>query len=206
MEYITMTGDAKDIEVDMTSLIVNPSFEESSSTPKGWTVEGKATMRSNSNLDYTVFGPAPSSYYISADADSRVAQTVTGLKPGKYSLSAWLGASETSTTITLTAGDKSQQVTGHPFGKHYLTQAVVDEIVVGEDGTLDIQVMGDATYFVDDFKLTYLGKGGIDTAIDIITDASSVKSDAIYTISGQRVNSISHPGIYIVGGKKLLKR
>lgn len=208
-EYVTMLIGGDDLELDMTSAISNPSFDESNTIAKGWTVEGKVSIRQNSNLTYATFGPTPATpNYLSADANTVVSQTVSNLKPGIYSLSAWVGAPEESTVITLTCGDKEVTANGHAFGKHYLTQVEITEIEVGEDGQLTISLTGNDQFTADEFKLTCLSMEADDdeTGINQLpVTGTSHRSSTIYNLAGQRITNTSRPGIYIIGGKKVLK-
>lgn len=205
-DYVMQLTDASDVEIDMTSAITNPSFDESTTTAKGWTVDGRVYIRANSNLTYATFGPtAVSPNYLSADANTTVSQTVTELQPGSYSLSAWVGAPEESTVITLTCGGKEITANGHAFGKHYLTQVEIGDITVEEDGLLTLSITANDAFMADDFKLICLSMDQEETGISQLPATGSVgNSSAIYNLSGQRVSSTTRPGIYIVRGKKVI--
>ena len=77
---------------------------------------------------------------------------------------------------------------------------------VAEDLTIGIrksvEVSNDWTAF-DNFRLYYLSQA---TAIQALpTSADSMPtSAAIYDLSGRRLSRVTHPGIYIVGGKKVV--
>lgn len=203
-EYVTMLIGGDDLELDVTSAITNPSFDESNTIAKGWTVDGHINIRQNSNLTYATFGPMPSTpNYLSADANTVVSQTVNDLKPGIYSLSAWVGAPEESTVITLTCGDKEVTANGHPFGKHYLTQVEITDIEVGEEGQITISLTGNDQFTADEFKLICLSMEQ-ETAIGHISDTTTAPSSGIYNLNGQRVSNTTRPGLYIIGGKKVL--
>lgn len=51
----------------------------------------------------------------------------------------------------------------------------------------------------------YYGDGGY-TAVSAPAVSSVKKSNVIYNILGQRVDDFSKPGLYIVNGKKVLKK
>ena len=45
---------------------------------------------------------------------------------------------------------------------------------------------------------------GIETGIKTVNANASQSISGIFTITGQKIESITHPGIYIVDGKKIL--
>lgn len=203
-EYKTLVGSVGDSEIDMTAAIVNPSFESSTSSPKGWTAEvaTDAKIRANSNLTYkTVYGDGAN--YLYNSKGTIVSQTLSGLKSGYYRLSAMVGSDENN-TVTLFAGDSVATVTAHSFGKHYLTVAVIDGILVDNTGELTIGVKADNWYNADDFKLVFVGNSETD-AIEALEIANET-SKGIYTILGAKVKATTDPGLYIINGKKTYVR
>ena len=56
---------------------------------------------------------------------------------------------------------------------------------------------------VTDFTVTIQREGGIETGIDNIY---TVENNHIYNIKGQKLDKITEPGIYIVNGKKIMKK
>lgn len=206
-EYVTMLIGGDDLELDVTSAITNPSFDESNTIAKGWTVDGKIYIRQNSNLTYATFGPSSATpNYLSADANTIVSQTISDLKPGIYNLSAWVGAPEENTVITLTCGGKEVTANGHAFGKHYLSQVEITEIEVAEEGQITISLTGNDQFMADEFKLTCISMEQETGIIQLPSTHSGNNSSAIYNLSGQRVNNTKHPGIYIMNGKKLIMK
>ena len=217
--------DAGNMEVDFTSVIVNPSFEArrltgwTLGTKDGYTIVGSACMGTEFNEDRTV-GIDGSKYFRSRIAAANnssvsISQTLTGLAPGYYRLSAWVGT-DADSTVTLYAGDSTVTVSGHPFGSFYLTQAVVDQVKVvadegAETGSLMIGVKEGAWYKVDDFRLTYVGSiaESDDTDPTAITsipvDGGSISRHGIYTLQGIKVKEMTVPGIYVIDGKKVVK-
>lgn len=201
-EYKTMVGSVGDTEIDMTAAIANPSFEESASIVKGWTSEVSADskVRANSSLAYkTVYGDGAN--YLYNSKGTTVSQTLSGLKTGYYRLTAMVGSDE-GNTITLFAGDSIATVEAHSFGKHYLTEAVIEDILVDETGMLTIGVKADNWYNADDFKLVFIGNSETDAIIDIENVLHSAKG--VYTIMGTKIEDALAPGLYIIDGKKTL--
>ena len=82
------------------------------------------------------------------------------------------------------------------------------QVMIEEGGTLtfglkkDTLIDGDWCLF-DNFQLFYLGTAVPSSINSIATDSAKKQ---IFTISGQKVSSMSQPGLYIVNGKKVLVR
>ena len=219
--YILDYEGLKDVEIDYTSCIKNPSFESKSAT--GWTVgtregvskPGAAYVGTSYNA-YRGVGLDGSYLFqslIVADKDSTsvgLSQEVTGLKPGYYRLTAKVGTSA-GKSVTMYAGDSEVTVDAHAFGGLYLTDAVIEGIKVeaaeGEStGTLTIGIKEGAWYKADDFRLTFVEGFPYDdpTAIEVIHSTSLSPQRGIYTIGGQRISKVTAPGLYIINGKKTL--
>lgn len=223
-EYMKRISDAGSMEIDFTGNIENPSFETKST--KGWTLGEKEGYKANA-LGGVYDGTAANDYRavgldgtyvfqsLIADADSTsvgISQTVEGLIPGYYRLTAMLGTDETS-SVTLFAGDAETTVNGHAFGHLYLTEAVIDSILVtvpddAESGTLTIGVKEGRWYKADHFTLTCIEAFKVEEdlpdAIGIIgEDDSPQYAKGIYTLQGVKVSAITAPGIYIIDGKKV---
>ena len=215
-------------EIDFTSNIVNPSFETNST--KGWTVEKKDGSSAGSTVNkgtganqYRAVGLDGEyvfrSLFAKADSTSAsISQVVEGLTPGYYRLTAKVGTDPES-TVTIFAGDATATVNGHAFGSLYLTTATIDDILVeapegAETGSLTIGVKEGRWYKADDFQLTYVKTikdidEGPDAIIDVVADDAvkpSQTRSGIYTMQGLKVSQMTTPGIYIVNGKRVLKR
>ena len=220
-EYKKQIADAGDSEIDFTANIVNPSFETKSA--KGWTLGTKegftsvgAVYDGTAANDYRAVGLDGTYIFQSliAAADSSsvsISQTVEGLIPGYYRLTAKLGTDENS-TVTMFAGDSTVTVNGHAFGHLYLTDAVINGIPVkaaegAETGTLTIGVKEGRWYKADNFNLTYIGALDDDNntpdAITDITDDSQQCPQGIYTMQGVKLTKITASGMYIIDGKKV---
>ena len=150
---------------DMTSLIVNPSFELTASggtsgSLYGWTNGGSCSVKSASN--YTYYGVGADGNYLAysfSSGDSTgtaLTQVISdGLIAGLYSLTALVGTQE-GYTVTLFANDDSVTVDAHEFGQYYLTEASLDSIVVLEGDSLTIGIAPGRWWKADNFTLTYL--------------------------------------------------
>ena len=66
----------------------------------------------------------------------------------------------------------------------------------------DTTIDGDWCLF-DNFQLFYLGTA-VPSGINNLAAEGTQKN--IYTLSGQKLNSITQPGLYIVNGKKVFKK
>lgn len=201
-----------DRQKDMTSYIVNPSFEESqtsttSGSTWGWTLDGtSARVVVNSNVSYMGVG-ADGSYilYSFSSADSTgsgVSQTLAGLAPGLYRLSAKVGGA-LGHTVTLYANGQTAPTATHSYGPYYLTEATVDSIVVLADTELTIGIKSGDWYKADDFRLTYLRALTPEedpVAIDGVQadpDRSVRLADALYDLTGRRLAAAPAHGLYI---------
>ncbi|MBQ0057486.1 MAG: C10 family peptidase [Bacteroidales bacterium] len=205
-DFELMAGSNGSIERDMSAQITNPSFELSGTTVKGWTIEtgGSATIHKNSNLAYRIVGGDGENFLYSSNG-ATVSQTLS-LAPGRYRLSALLGSDE-GNTITLFAGEQETTVPAHAFGKHYLTEAVIDSIQIDETTSLTIGVKAGNWYNADNFRLTLIDDLSTDAISQIPHGSlSSDSNQGIYTISGLPVNAIATPGLYIINGKKVIVR
>jgi len=82
------------------------------------------------------------------------------------------------------------------------------QVMIEDGGSLtfglkkDTTIEGDWCLF-DNFQLFYLGTA-VPTGIDHIAADNAQKQ--IFTLSGQKLNSISQPGLYIVNGKKVYRK
>lgn len=216
--YMKTLGNVENVEIDFTSNILNPSFEKKNAS--GWTVgkrEGVTSVsmvKDGTNFDaYRSVGIDGSYMFqslIASDSTSvSLTQVVEGLPQGYYRLTAMLGT-DTHSSVTLFAGDKTTAVEGHPFGLHYLTKAVIDRIKVlateGQTtGTLTIGVQAGRWYKADDFTLTCQETIPLD---DIVNHVSEVRSglpdirQSIYSLQGVPLHRVTRPGFYIINGQK----
>ncbi len=218
--YMKQISDAGNTEIDFTDNIVNPSFE--SKNTSGWTLGKKEGITSVGGVydgtvanNYRAVGLDGKYVFLSlitsADSSSvSIEQEVKNLAPGYYRVSAMLGTDENS-SVTMFAGDSVVVVNGHAFGHLYLTEAVIDDVLVeaneGEEtGSLLIGVKEGRWYKADDFRLTYVRSVKKDEA-DVI-EAVDVKPvcKGVYTLQGVKVESAVRPGLYVIDGKKVVVR
>jgi hypothetical protein len=226
-------GEEPEDKSDYTAFITNPSFELGSTA--GWTVESKTTATAKSASSLTYKGVGSDGKYLLYNintADSTgvsISQTVSGLVPGTYRLTAMVGTSE-GRTVTMFANELKTTVEAHAFGKFYLTEAVIENITVGADGSMEIGIESGDWYKADNFRLTLIEESiadGIEcitspsgtsdivaapVAGGIAVSASAPTKVTIHNISGVTIwskvvsgtETIALPkGMYIVGRKKI---
>ncbi len=191
------------------SLLVNPSFELK--TKEGWTAGSNTQVVYSSNLNNFGVGMDGSCLLYGDAGGSDISQTVLGLSPGYYRLTAMAGAG-VDDAVSLFAGERTLDIKAHPRGKYYLTEYVIDSIKVKDD-FLPIGVKGgESWYKVDDFNLYYLGRlddNNIDSDVEqpLLQQASPLRAEVIHDLFGRRIGSAEEmiPGnIYIVNGHKVV--
>lgn len=152
IDRIKVPGDVEEV----TTKIQNPSFElHNNNTPTGWTL-GAGQFSRDANADWYRAVGADGNMVLDSwkvgDEGDAISQTVTGLTPGRYKLTAKV-ATDPGNTITVFAGDKTASTGAHDCGKYYLQEVCIDGITVGNDGTLSIGVQAGSWYKADDFRL-----------------------------------------------------
>jgi len=199
--------------VEFTSLISNPSFELNNKN--GWKTDSHSIVRNTSNTS-TFIACGDGSYFLhnnNKGASTAISQTVTGLLPGWYRLTAMTGTEEGG-SVNLFAGADTIVVPASELGKYYLTEAVIDSIWV-DNGELTIGVgAGDTWYKCDDFRLYYLGdpnyiETGIQTPFaEMQEESATLRRQGLYDLMGRPVASPDDmlPGvIYIYNGRKVMR-
>lgn len=203
-------------ELDVTYLIINPSFERGATASStrgstyGWTAETDVRARENSDYIYRGVG-ADGNYLVYSRQGTTthglgLSQVIETLPKGVYALTAMLGT-EPDSTVTLFANDIEQEFDASPSGQFYLREARIDDIIIREGQSLTIGVKEGAWYKADDFHLYFvraLTPEDDPTAIENLTNDASIKqNDDIYDITGRRVKTPTR-GLYIIGGHKVL--
>ena len=212
------TGDASDNNpIDYSVMIKNRDFENG---VEGWINEAGLSTFETANWSDMFDGENISGYYYlnlwDASPEGRVYQRLTDMKNGVYEISAGAytsGGSETQTVAWVFANDAKVPVafdTFTPKGRKYSVTIKVT------DGTIDLGAYlsnsGEVWATYDNFTIIYYGEnstreltptGEVD-AIEEIT-VKKPQDDAIYDLSGRRVKEMTR-GLYIVNGKKVLKR
>lgn len=121
------------------NLLTNSSFEEENTSM--WTITGSCTDYQNKAAD-AYSGDISLHFWSTSDVKFTVEQTVTGLEPGTYEFGLYIQGGD--------AGDSADMYIFADNGTDRLTEAtgvtnwcnwqnpVIDEITVGEDGTLTV--------------------------------------------------------------------
>ena len=165
---LTRIGDAEaepiSEVIDMTSFIVNPSFETGDLT--GWTVGSSSDtgVRENSNGTYTTIGCDGNYVFNTWWQGIPITQTVANLPNGKYELKA-LMTSDAGDHLYLLANGEHSDVFGSPEGKGVFVEqsmqfnvtdntATIGAIGGNEDGSFNEN--GYFWYKVDNFRLYWL--------------------------------------------------
>lgn len=211
-EYKTQLARGIDEEMDLTYLIENPSFEESASSTAtqgstmGWTLGGSGVrVLLASNVTYRAVGGDKDNFLYSCTSDSMgngISQTISDILPGLYRLTAKVGCAE-GNSVTLYANQRTATTAAHPYGIYYLTEVAVDSVVVPTDSTLTIGIQSGSWYKADDFRLTYLRSLTPEEApvaierVNLDADAVSRRPDAIYDLTGRRLQAAPAHGLYI---------
>lgn len=226
------TGFPEEQEEDLTSLIVNPSFQ--GNTAYGWsgTTPGFQSYTNaefyNKTFDFnqTISGLAPGYYEVGVQAFYRMGgynDAATKHNNGTEVLNAKLYANDSIADIASIFADANNNYqvgvkTAAGYVPDNMEQAASyfrrglyqNKVVtcVGENGTLklglkkSVTVASDWTIF-DNFTLRYLGEDD-PTGIASVEDSRLKHSDAIYNLQGEKLSGISHPGVYIIDGRKIL--
>lgn len=184
------------VNTDCTSAIVNPSFEKGSTA--GWTVGSTTAAKAYNGTAANAYrGVGLDGSYLlrnlnTSDSTSvALSQTVKSLTPGIYRLTAKVGTSA-GRCVTLFAGNDSVTVPAHQYGNLYLSETVIDDILVLADkdsdtGSLNIGINAGDWYKADDFRLTLVHTLNSGVKGDVNGDGKVTVQDANII-----VNSASH--------------
>ena len=192
--------------------IVNADFAEGTT---GWTGSmntGNHNKWVNINDHFVeTWTPAPGTL-----ADFEFSQTIVGLPAGTYTFAAYVNACQQGNDdsyevsgVSLFANDESVAVHTINIDRNATNNAIGGEFVAvtvtigdGETLTVGMKVAStDANWVVMDNAKLYNFNPPIHPGIENI---EAIENNAIYTITGKRVQGILEKGLYIVNGKKVL--
>lgn len=189
--YDTATGD-----VDFTSIIINPDFEEDLN---GWNNEN---MQAQTN---TAFGKNGNTYCEKwhADLSLRISQSFKNLPNGYYTLTANCYNSTADGCLFISAEDENCNVTETTT---FIEDTTTPETVNTNSVTFEYKggiltfgaraTLTSSTWFcVDNFILTYSKE--VPVAVETVEAATASATEGIFTISGARVDKLAK-GINIV--------
>lgn len=221
---------------DMTSHIVNPSFEADGTTlnktaPKGWTVESETAwwgvnwgggngdpVATDGNYIFGVWDG-------SATLTPSISQIITTLPRGRYELTVDMQASNRSaTTIRLGSqhvfagaakGYFADQLSTAGVGDTYPMQTIAVGFKVEEDNTpvtIGVSTEGAPTetwFKIDNFRLARLGDSETPVGIEEHQPASAANAQetaSTYDLFGRRVSGRLARGIYVSRGRKYISK
>ncbi|MCM1108490.1 MAG: C10 family peptidase [Clostridium sp.] len=219
IDQFRMTGaPVQDGEINLTSLLVNPSFE--TGNLNGWDAGqggGNPSASRITSLLANYMSGADGSYVLyaplSGGASAVVSQTVEGLDNGTYRVVAGV-ASETGNTVTLFANGSETATVIDDFGPMYLHEAELQDVEV-TDGTLTVGVRCQGSWYkADHFRLyrTDVVTGirettsaGDDLRVTggrgcIRMESATMQRVRIYNLSGYLIGECSVSGTKTVGG------
>ncbi len=159
---------------DMTLAIVNPSFE--TGNYNGWTTTtSKDTgAKSTSNSTYKMEGADGNYLFNTWSTGYEISQTITGLQPGKYTVSAIMGTNKDQTLVLKLNNDEAT-VASSTEGAKVGVSISCDVLVSNGSLTISAGTSNQNWYKVDNFKLTYVGAA---SASEYITQIKSLVSNA----------------------------
>lgn len=170
---------------DWTLAIVNPSFETGNTTGWTYTESNDHGAKQNSNPTYTMKGCDGNYLFNIWSTGNEISQTVTGLKPGKYNVTAIMATDANQMFFIALNGTKGELVSSVDKGTGV---KVTTDAYVGQDGELEIVAgtQGKFWYKVDDFRLTYVSEETVDPAVieaQKLAAAKEAKTAAIKALS-----------------------
>lgn len=194
----------KDVEKDITPLLVNPQFIGNGF---GWTIAG-----SGGNNRYN------GAVEVWHRSDVRYSQTISGLPDGRYTVTCQMVNGEGSNTgyLFATSGEVTeravvrQSCAGSTFDAQRNQMAAnaaygllsVDIEVIGGVLTVGIQEPSSNTWLVwDNFTLMYKGSATGVRNIEFHLPATGL----MYDLQGRRLLSVPQKGIFIMDGKKFVR-
>ena len=209
-----MLTENEDGSLDATRFLYNPDADNGTSF--GWTV---SNVGFNSGEGYD--GIKENKYFdkwSASEYTSSLEQTVTDLPAGAYTLSAMLRSNSTH-TLTLTATASSGQKSTTTFtgtgtevaeGSEYplgwqLVRLEPVKVKKGETLTVSLTTAGTSWWSADHFALTVDDPETVGIQSPIANDRPATLDNRVYDLSGRLVVPAHlRPGIYIVGGRKVV--
>ncbi len=216
---------------DLTSLIVNPSFEANGTTlnkvaPTGWTVSSPTAWWGVNNGGGNGDPVATDGRFIFGVWDGSntmnpvISQTLATLPKGRYTLSVDMQASNRAAAVRLgrqyifagtEKGYFADQLSTAGEGDTYPMQTISVYFEQEEDNspvTIGVSTEGapaETWFKIDNFRLTRYPQ--MPTFVsDVRASLPQADADSIYDLTGRRLSGIPSSGFYIRGGKKFFVR
>lgn len=179
--------------IDITKLIVNPSFEENMA---GWTNSGTiaAWEQTNNLFDNQQGGIYCECYHKNGTID--VNQTIDALPAGTYELN--VAISSQATDCKLYASDAAFDVPANVSGRY----SVFFDLEETSDVTFGVSWTDNGGFWnaLDDFKLTYYGTESKKVEVEEISVPVANEDAPLYNLAGQRVGK-NYKGFVVKKGQ-----
>ncbi len=189
-----------DGHLDRTYMIQNPSYELGS---KHWTTSSCVLNKLSANLS-SYMARADGNYVMRVREGGSVAQEISGMENGIYTLSVDFAADYDQQLQLAANGDTLTQNAGD-FGPMYMSTATLEGVKV-TDGTLRIAASGvDSWVKVDNWQLVQTEGQSVGIAPVVSDTATGALRQGIYDLQGRRLNAVPQRGAYIKDGKIYLK-
>jgi len=181
------------VVVEAVNFLLNPGFEDDDLSM--WTFSGTASTLAVESNEANAIGGRAVNFWADVPFTFSVAQTVTGLAPGTYTVSAQahgLAGAQVSLVAAAADGSASAEIT--LAGWSNWRTAHLPEVEVGEDGTVTVAVVGDfaavAWGHVDAFVLTWAGgdveePGGPEPVESLVVDPSFEDGSDAWVLAGE---------------------
>ncbi len=196
--------------------LVNGTFGDATASIDGWTQVGGASKTGSHNKWLNV-NDGFFEQWQNTLPDVEIYQEISGLPAGTYTFAAYVVACQQSNLdsyevsgVSLYANDDAVAVHTINIDRNATNQALGAEFVMvtttiadGETLKVGMKVAStDANWVVmDNAKLYNFNPNPVNPGIENI---EAIENNAIYTITGKRVQGILEKGLYIVNGKKVL--
>lgn len=196
--------------------LVNGTFGDVTASIDGWTQVGGASKTGSHNKWLNV-NDGFFEQWQNTLPDVEIYQEISGLPAGTYTFAAYVVACQQSNLdsyevsgVSLYANDDAVAVHTINIDRNATNQALGAEFVMvtttiadGETLKVGMKVAStDANWVVmDNAKLYNFNPNPVNPGIENI---EAIENNAIYTITGKRVQGILEKGLYIVNGKKVL--
>ncbi len=193
-------SDLPDGQLDRTYMIQNSSYESGS---KHWATTSCVLNKLSANLS-SYMARADGDYVMRVKEGGSVAQEVSGVENGTYTLSVDFAADYDQQLQMVANGDTLTQTAGD-FGPMYMSTATLEGVKV-TDGTLRIAASGVESWVkVDNWRLVQTEGQSVGIAPVVADTASGTLRQGIFDLQGRRLKSVPRRGAYIMNGRVYLK-
>ncbi len=180
------------VVVEAVNFLLNPGFEDDDTSM--WALTGTASTLAVATSEADSIGSRAVNFFGDSAYTFSVAQTVTGLVPGTYAVSAQAhGAPGAQVSLVATTADGPSSAEITLAGWQNWRTAHLPEVEVGEDGTVTVAAVGDLAAavwgYVDAFVLTWAGgdieePGGPEPVESLVVDPSFEEGSDAWVLTG----------------------